>query len=251
MIFRSANRWNSFSFGKLISRPNEKFLGTARLSQEITGTGTVVFPLDRDIRGTGSTSQVQIGQSVWVVNQGYSGSGPDTPARFEIGKVVDVNSNSITLSEMTSSGIWRSGSLIGLESQNVYSFTQVNAATPTCNILFNQDFFNNNSSANLFSDTNASNFGGAEGPSLDNFYKGSRIYVRAASSFDGSYRGYLQHLIQVSTGSLANGSRITRDIYGPPFVEENSWLIFPSATMAGISQKCFALGPYARDFSGL
>ena len=121
MVLSQGGSWDMIHFGKCINGiEDSKISGTARITTETVGTGTVVIDIDRDI-----TANITVGQKIWLHNQTEDGAVSLAADQIEIVDVDAVTASTITVSGVSNAG-YKPGSLVGLYSGYIFAFAYVN-----------------------------------------------------------------------------------------------------------------------------
>jgi len=205
--------------------------GVARIASGTATTGTVTIQLDRDIRGTGSIPEIQIGQKVWLVSQTPSGSALIIPPRVEIVHVSGITSNTITVTGVLGQP-YHSGSLVGYDPNPLYSFRFVgNGSTPSA---YMTTLPNGTSSSPLGSTNHAATFvqwsidntSDTDGPSYDNYFRLSPIKLfNSFTNFNGN-RGNLGLVKTISKGIYGKGAKLVINSLTGSSAVSGSYLCF-------------------------
>ncbi|NJN95361.1 MAG: hypothetical protein HC875_15260 [Anaerolineales bacterium] len=222
----------------------EPISGIARIASGTSTTGTVVLQLDRDIRGTGSTPQLQVGQKVWIVNQTPSGSALVAP-RVEIVHVSGITANTITVTGVLNQPYF-SGSLVGYDPCPLYSIRfNGSSATPSAYTTTQP----NGASVSLLGSANHQatlvpwciDNNDTDGPSYDGYYRISPIKVfNSFTNFNGN-RGSMGLLKGISKGISGKGSKLVINSLTGSGAVSGSYLCF--AEIGGFSSMDLVIGP--------
>ncbi|NJN95357.1 MAG: hypothetical protein HC875_15240 [Anaerolineales bacterium] len=231
------------SFGQMRRNVPNELSGIAWITTSSVSTGTVIFSVDRDIRGTGSTPQVQIGQSVWILNINTANT---DSAHGETSYVQEITPTTITLSGVLN--LYSSGSLIGLNPSPTYCFFQNGSdSSVTAHTLYlNSPEYRNSTTyrANLNVENYTALFAGGERPAFDQSFRAYYPRFRISSpSQINSYLGAPGNLLYfVSASVLQNGDRMMKNYQTGTQASSSAWMVFPNVVLNGLGLVC-GIGP--------
>jgi len=174
-----------------------KIGGVARVATQTSGTGTVVVDLDRDI-----SSQITVGQRVWLLNQTPDGAGTCESVKIEIVDVDAVTASTITLSGVANDA-YSVGSLVGLYRGYTFCNISLDVARSTYQWAARDDTSGPYSYAypDVIGLTEAAN---------DPDYSGLYPLLRVLFNFSNSRGspGYPEHMYATPLGTQAVGDRM-------------------------------------------
>lgn len=227
-VISQSGGWYMIHFGHVVSGIEDtKIGGVARVATQTSGTGTVVVDLDRDI-----SSQITVGQRIWLVNQTPDGAGTVEAEKIEIVVVDAITASTITLSGVTNDA-YSVGSLVGLyrgynyahahtSFRYFYQWVAIGDATGPINYAY--------------PDTPGGNFAeSGQDPDQSSIY---RLYnVVFNWSLSRGSPGRPQHTLSSPVGTQNGGDRML--VGGDT---SNAYWVFPGLL---INTSCLCIGPGA------
>lgn len=231
------------SFGQMRRNVPNELSGIAWVTTSSVSTGTVVFSVDRDIRGTGAAPIAQIGQTVWILN--VNTAVPDS-AHGEIAFIQSISPTTLTISGVLN--LYSSGSIIGLNPSPTYCFFENgNATSVAAHPLFiNSPGYTNSTSyrMGLNVENYIAGFAGNERPAFDQSFRAYLPKFRVSSpSQINSYLGVPGNLLFfVSAAILQNGDRMINNYQTGSQASGSAWMIFPSVVLNNSGFVC-GIGP--------
>jgi len=238
MCLKQGANYFLVGFGSLIRNVPQRQSGIARIVTATTGTGILTLQLDRDIRGTGSSYNIQVSQSVWILNQTLTGA-LDVPIKSNICSVLDVGVDYIVVSGVTLTPFQR-GSLVGMDIQPTYAFSISNNGTPTINLINRIDGTRNpaNQQALLLA-FGVETYGDFRFPDYSDNYSYFPLQFYQNLGIYTAIRGRTQFIHQFSYGTQKDGDLMLDDYNNP----QNIFMTFPSFTYNNMTEKILGIGP--------
>ncbi|NJN95358.1 MAG: hypothetical protein HC875_15245 [Anaerolineales bacterium] len=238
MCLKQGANYFLVGFGSLIRNIPQRQSGIARIATATTGTGILTLQLDRDIRGTGSSYNIQVSQSVWILNQTLTGA-LDVPIKSNICSVLEVGTDYIIVSGITNTPYQR-GSLVGMDVQPTYAYSISNNGSTAINLINRVDGTRNTGGQTaILLSFGIESFGDFRFPDYSNNYSYFPLQFYQNAGIYTAIRGRMQFIHQFSYGTQKDGDLMFDDYNNP----QNIFMVFPSFTYDNSIEKILGIGP--------